>query len=167
MNKAIQKLLSSNKIEDISNGLNKFETKGSIKELTLVLEILNSENTDTFENQIIEIISNIKDKEAATIIIDAILNIKSPSVKLYSYMQICWQSALDFSQYLDLFLKIFLENDYRTSLESFTVIENILEEYSYSDEHRKALLDTLNNKIKKMDDDKLILAKELILILNH
>ena len=35
----------------------------------------------------------------------------------------CWQSGLDYSAELELFIRLFLEGDYRTALESFTVIE--------------------------------------------
>jgi len=167
MNKEIQKLLSSDKIDDLNKGLSKFESKGSIKELTLVLELLNSKNAEHLENRIVEIVGNIKVKESNSTIIDAILKAKKEKGKLNSLLQICWQSSLDFTQNLELFTEIFIEGDYITALEAFTVIENIWSDYSFAETHQQLLLDNLKDNLAGMDEHKLILAKELIVILEN
>ena len=165
MNKEIQKLLSSNKEAEISKGIELFEKKGSLKELALVLDILETELSDQLENRIIDMIGYIKTKEANSIIIDAVLKAKKASGNLRALMQICWQSSLDFTQHLDLFTDIFISEDYLTALEAFTVIENVWADYSFNEEHQQLLLDKLKDSLGTMDENKLILAKELILIL--
>ena len=77
MNKEIQRLLSSNKTDDIEKGLELVSKKGSIKELPLVCNLLNQSGIENLEMQIIELISSIKDKNANSIIIDSITNIRA------------------------------------------------------------------------------------------
>lgn len=165
MNKEIQKLLSSSKTEDISKGLELFERKGSTKELAIVLDILSSKNAEVFEKQITEAVSNIKAKEANTIIIDAILKARKNKGNIPALMQICWQSQLDFTKNLALFTDIFIDGDYIVALEALTVIENIWADYSYNKDHQQLLVDTIKDSFGKMDKNKLILAKELLLVL--
>ena len=165
MNKEIQKLLNSKSSEQINKGIELFGEKGSIKELPLLLNLLNRTDAIDYEKSIVETVSNVKVKEANTVIVDAIFNAKKESVNLTSYMQICWQSTLNFSEHLTLFLEIFIENDYLTALEAFTVIENVWNDYSYDNEFRRLLLTKLDANIDKMDKDKQILAKELVLVI--
>lgn len=165
MNKEIQKLLSSNKAADVSKGIELFEKKGSVKELSLVLDILASEFADSYEGRIIDMVGYIKVKEANSIIIDAVLKAQKKSGNLRALMQICWQSSLDFTQQLELFTDIFIISDYLTALEAFTVIENIWADYSFNEEHQQLLLDKLKDSLGTMDENKLILAKELIMII--
>ena len=165
MNKEIQKLLNSKSSKQINKGIELFGEKGSIKELPLLLSLLNRTDAIDYEKSIVETVSNVKVKEANTVIVDAIFNAKKESVNLTSYMQICWQSTLNFSEHLTLFLEIFIENDYLTALEAFTVIENVWNDYSYDNEFRQLLLTKLDANIDKMDKDKQILAKELVLVI--
>jgi len=165
MNKEIQKLLASKKEDHIFKAIDLFQKKGSIKELPLVLDTLNLFNNTPIENQIVEAVSNVKVKEAHGVIIDAILKSKKEKGNLRAYMQICWQSALNFAPNMALFIEIFVESDYITALESFTVIENILLDYTYKTDDKDVFIDTIKDNLKTMDSDKLILAKELVLIL--
>lgn len=165
MNKEIQTLLASKKNEEIEKGLGLFEKKGSLKELPLVCDLLNHENADIFEAKVIETISNIKVSEANLIIIDAIQKDLAENGNLRALLQICWQSQLDFTQHLALFTDIFLEGDYLTSLEAFTVIENIWIDHNYENDHKELLLDKVKEQLGKMEESKVILAKELILVL--
>lgn len=165
MNKEIQTLLASKKHEEIEKGLGLFEKNGSIKELPLVCDLLNHENAELFEAKIIDTISNIKVSEANLVLIDAIQQNLTEHGNLRALMQICWQSQLDFTQHLALFTDIFLEADYLTALEAFTVIENIWIDHNYENEHKELLLDKIKDQLSKMDESKIILAKELILVL--
>lgn len=165
VNKEIQRLITSKKQEDISKGLEMFEKKGSILELPYVLDLLNSDVADLFEKQIIELVGNIKVKASSSIIIDQVLKVKEEQGNLRALMQICWQSSLDFTQNLALFTEIFVESDYLTALEAFTIIENIWGDYAYEEHHQQLLIDTIKDELGSMDENKFMLAKELILVL--
>jgi hypothetical protein len=74
-----------------------------------------------------------------------------------------WQSGMDYSKYMDLFIQLFLQGDYLVALESFTVIEQSIEHLSDRelDEERKNLLDGLDG----VSEDKKPLARELVNLL--
>ena len=161
----LQKLLLSDKTEDILKGLELSKKKGSLKDVALICDLLNHREIEQFEKTIIEILSTIRIKEANTEIVDAIYKSKENKGNIRALMQVCWQSQLDFTQHLTLFTDIFIESDYLSSLEAFTVIENIWMDYTFNEELQSLLIDKLKDSLSDMDDDKLLLTKELIQIL--
>ena len=77
----------------------------------------------------------------------------------------CWQSGLDYSKNLDIFITIFLKEDYLTALEAFSVIEQsmpYLEEKKLG-QYRETLIAGLN----KVDSDKAPLVREMIKIMEN
>ncbi len=165
MNKEIQKLLNSSKIEDNEKGLKLVRKKGKIDELSLVCNLLNNSQLESLEPQIIDLISNFKDKKGNEIIVNSISKIREQNGNLRAILQACWQSQLDFRQHLALFADIFIDSDYITALEAFTVIENIWIDNEYESSHRELLIDSIKDKLGEMDESKVILAQELILVL--
>ena len=55
---------------------------------------------------------------------DKLINAPEGSGKA-NLLRICWESAIDFSEYLDVFVDMLLHEDFITALESSTVIENL------------------------------------------
>ena len=55
---------------------------------------------------------------------DKLINATSESGKA-NLLRICWESAIDFSEYLDVFVDMLLNEDFITALEASTVIENL------------------------------------------
>lgn len=165
MNKAISNLLSPGKTQNLEKGMDLMTQKGSIKELPLVLNLLNQDIENSLEQRIVELISNIKDKKASEIIIDFIIETQDSPSNLNAILQACWQSQLDFTQHLLLFTQIFIKSDYLTSFEAFTLIENIWQDYTYEEKHQVLLIDLLKDSCSGLDNDKLVLTKELIAVL--
>jgi len=165
MNKELQALLKSDKIEEIEKGLKLSNDKGTVDEIPLICNLLNHPEKELLENSIIELLSSIKIKESNLKIIESIEIFKEKNNNLRALIQVCWQSQLDFTQYLDLFVDVFIYEDYLTALESLTVIENILSDYSYKEDYLLEQVDKLKDKLSEMDEQKILLAKELILVL--
>ena len=165
MNKELQVLLKSDKIEEIEKGLKLSNEKGTIDEIPLICNLLKHPEKELLENSITELLSSIKIKESNLKIIESIEIFKEQKANLRVLIQVCWQSQLDFTQYLDLFVDVFISEDYLTAIESFTVIENILTDYSYKEDFLMEQVDKVKDNLSEMDESKLILAKELILVL--
>jgi len=165
MNKDLQLLLQSENTDQISKGLELAKSKGTRDEIILICKLLEQTNLTSFRNQIIELLSAIKDKKANTELIEAVTLYKDNNSVVQAILQACWQSQLDFSQNLALFTDIFINSNYLTALEAFTLIENIWTDYSFNEEHQSLLIDKIKDEFSTMDETKLILAKELILIL--
>ncbi|MBN2669550.1 MAG: hypothetical protein JXR60_10010 [Bacteroidales bacterium] len=153
--------------ESISSDLQWFQASGSIKELPKVLNLLHQFQNDEVEQKIIEIVSDIKVKTANAIILEAIGEAYHKGGNLRALVQIAWESRLDFTQNLALFTDIFIDKDYITALEAFTLIENIWMDYQFSDEHRNLLIGRLKSNLDQMDKDKSSLCIELIHILEQ
>jgi hypothetical protein len=80
-----------------------------------------------------------------------------------SIVSVCWQSGMDYSRELDLFIRLFVEGDYRTALECFTVIEEAVLDMEDADleKLRKQMLGGL----EKVSEEKKPLASELVKLL--
>mgnify|MGYP001046011424 FL=1 len=55
---------------------------------------------------------------------DKLINAPEGSGKA-NLLRICWESAIDFSEYLDVFVDMLLHEDFIAALEASTVIENL------------------------------------------
>jgi len=107
-------------------------------------------------------LSDIKDPAAVPKII-AVLNDKKYRPVWSILTASCWQSGLDYSNNLDTFIRLLLEEDYMTALEAFSVIEQSLHHLQEKKMkiHRQQLIDGL----KEVDKDKAPLVREMIKIM--
>jgi hypothetical protein len=77
----------------------------------------------------------------------------------------CWQSRLDFHAHLNTFATCFLYSDYQTSLEAFTVIEEML--WKSSNNQIESCKEILMKNDSKISDEKQPLYKELIKVIDQ
>jgi hypothetical protein len=75
----------------------------------------------------------------------------------------CWQSGLDYSEHATALAGFFMEADYMTSLECFTVIETCAADISDSD--RAGIIFRMQQQMESWDTPKQKLAGELISLL--
>jgi hypothetical protein len=75
----------------------------------------------------------------------------------------CWQSGLDYSEYLSDMAKIFIEGDYNTAIECLTVIEESVQKCS--NEIKMEALKMIESSTKAGTHEKFSLTQELIAIL--
>jgi hypothetical protein len=91
-----------------------------------LIDLLFSPRSERLKASVRGFIEDIKEQAAAPIIAESLRKYyKTENVN--ELVSVCWQSRLDFSQYVALFVEILCTNDYQTALEAFTVIENSLE----------------------------------------
>lgn len=117
--------LQSGKLSLIVEVLREVKVNGSVRIIPYFFEIVASGKFAPVEDEIIRLMSDIKKKDAVPYIIESIkkYNFKEKTANIVA---ICWQSRLDFSAYLPVFAEFFFQNDYQTSIEAFTVIEESL-----------------------------------------
>jgi|GEM_PF-2398326 hypothetical protein len=160
--KNLHTLLQSNKIDDIHKGLSMAETNASLKDLSLILELLAHPEMEQFEVQIIELVSNVSYSKANEIIIEYFKKFRHSNKALRALFQMAWQSRLDFSSEMEYWVELFLEADYLTSIEAFTLIENIWQDYSYTPESKAIILSLLRPQLKSAEEHKHNLISALI-----
>ena len=77
----------------------------------------------------------------------------------------CWQSGLDYSDYAEDMVSIFISGDYTTSIESMTVLGESAS--SCSRERKDELIATIRNSATAWTNEKKSLTQELISILEE
>ena len=76
---------------------------------------------------------------------------------------IFWQSRLDFSNYLPVFVRVFIKEDYQTAIEAFTVVESSISNMSIEIQHEcMDILKTAEGSITRL---KRPLYEELIKVI--
>ncbi|MBN2215507.1 MAG: hypothetical protein JW723_14835 [Bacteroidales bacterium] len=117
--------LQSGRLSLIIEVLKEIKQSGSVRLIPYLFEIIASGRFTRVEDEIIRLISDIKERDAVPYIVESIKKYNFGD-KTAGIIAICWQSRLDFSAYLPEFTGFFFQNDYQTSIEAFTVIEESL-----------------------------------------
>jgi len=162
-----QKLLSGLNSPDeiiVSSTLGELRMHGNIEVLPTVFTLLFSKKMENLEDEIVNLINDIKDPEAVPVFMEAIKTFRGKN----GYEQLvsaCWQCGLDFSPYIDQFILLVLEEDYYTSLEAFSVIEE--NNSSLSSQQRTARLEFIRSKIEFLSPEKRCLVNEMMLLLSN
>ena len=148
----------------VLKAIHNLRSAGNIHYLPELLKLLNHTDNETIEKELVRFLADIKDPAAMPGILRGL---KDPAlVKARgNIVSVCWQSGMDYSHELKLFVDLFQEGDYRTALECFTVIEEAVVnmEYPEIEKLRKQLLGGLN----KVNEEKKPLARELVKLLEN
>lgn len=114
---------------------------GDISIAPALLDTLVSAEDHHFISELTGLLADIKDNQFKTLLAERIRETSSAPQKAL-LLRICWESALDFSEYTDLFIQILIRDEFIAALEAST----ILEELSYPDtEKREKMITLLKN----------------------
>jgi len=128
-----------------------------------IINLLNETKNETIRRELSLFLCDMKDASGIPYIIEALKNRQYQGI-WHEIISTCWQSGLNFSGYLETFIEIFLEEDYLTSLEAFSVIEQsiIYLEDSRIEQYRNYLI----SNIEGVKEEKKPLVTELINIMH-
>lgn len=157
----ILKQLASNDMEVVRSAIEQIKQEGDVSILPELLDILlQSQDTSVITN-LTALLSDVKESDFKTILMDKLINAANETGKA-NLLRICWESAIDFSEYLDVFIDMLLNEDFITALEASTVIENL---------HGKIPEEKIHTAIKRLasqkDEDKAFLLEDTILHLKE
>ena len=120
----ILKQLSSNDMDIVRGAIEQIKQEGDISIVPELLDILlQSQDTNIITN-LTALLSDVKESDFKTVLMDKLINAPEGSGKA-NLLRICWESAIDFSEYLDVFVDMLLREDFIAALEASTVIENL------------------------------------------
>ncbi len=124
--------IESSDPERIIATLDEIRNSGSIKILPVLFSLVHKKTDPGVRNEILQLLSEIKSQDAVPLIA---LSLDSNDFGDYlpAFVAACWQSGLDFSKYLRVFAGLFIQGDYKTALEAFTVIEESIPNASGND----------------------------------
>jgi len=137
---------------------------GSIKILRLLFQMIRKETPLVIRTEILNLVGEIKSQDAVPVIASSLENMDFGD-QLPGVVAACWQSGLDFSKYLPVFAKLFIDSDYLTSLEAFTVLEESFP--NATDQDRMDCIRLLRHSENLVTDEKLTLLRELRKLLEN
>ncbi|MEW5847009.1 MAG: hypothetical protein AB1777_12200 [Bacteroidota bacterium] len=121
-----QKSIESSSDEAIIGLLADLRESGEDYMLSTIINLLFSSRSENLKNEVVNFLVDLKNKSSIVPIIEAIKQNKR-SNDIHRLVSVCWQSRLDFTPYIDIFVDIMEHGDYEACLEAFTVIENMVE----------------------------------------
>lgn len=108
--------------------------------------------------------NDLKDLSVTPEIIREIVKERKPST-MSMLVSSCWQSGLDYSDYSEVFARVFVNSDYITAIECLTVIEESLQKISR--EKKDEIITILKHNPFRDADPKSSLGYELIAFLSE
>ena len=166
--KKIAELKKGIKSEDVNTVLNtvkQIRKKGSTIIIPELISLLHTTSNNEIKKSITNLLDDLKDKKATAYIIEAI-NKKEYANIAHSLISSCWQSGLDYSNYLNIFVDLTIVSEYLIALEAFTVIENIQE--NINEEKITLAINKLKENITiEKNQEKQILLNELIKVIQN
>jgi HEAT repeat protein len=161
-NKLIIKRLLSNNTDEVLFTINKLRNTGNKSLIPYLIDILASHKSIKVKESVINLLYDLKYQSAAEEIIKAIKSDKYIHIR-EELLAVCWQSSLDFSNYIDVFTEKFIKGNFKESFEAFTAIENIEKKLDaeLAENSIAALKDVINN----IEENKKELLIELVHIL--
>tara|TARA_B100001109_G_scaffold255428_1_gene258385 strand:- start:702 stop:1235 length:534 start_codon:yes stop_codon:yes gene_type:complete len=133
--------------------------EGNSKTFEALLNTLKETDEPTVESAIIEFLFDLKDQGAKDILIQ---KLEDNSLAYYNSFLVAtfWQSSIDGSDHLELFVQKAIEGDYMTCLEALTVVENFDSAFS-EDEIQNCLLEITDALEDEEESDKKALLNSL------
>jgi len=144
--------------DKMMKALYEVRNSGSVKILPVLLNFVNNHRDSQVNNEIIRLVSELKSPEAVPVIAVALKNNDFGDYE-NAIVAACWQSGLDFSSHLKVFAELFIQGDYRTALEAFTVNEECLGDATEDEIY--SCINFLKEAECMVSDEKLPLYKEL------
>jgi len=160
--KAVVEAIKSINDEQVISLIQEFRENGDLFIVEPLIELLYTKRSHSLKEEILSFIGDIKNQAAAEIITHSIQkHLGDPNTT--GLVSACWQSVLDFSSELPLFIDILCKGDYITSFEAFTVIENSVGNISLN--NIDLYIATIESKSKDASVEKQSLLTETIVML--
>ena len=121
--KQLQNKLFSLDTELVLKTIEDLRKSGNIADVSILIDLLVFSNNETVKEAIASLLNDVKDVKIISVLVQALSNekYKSENTKL---LAACWQSGLDYSVHIALFVDLMLGEKLETAIEAFTVIEN-------------------------------------------
>jgi hypothetical protein len=130
----------------------------------LLASFYNESDDIPFRKIIEEFFNDIKDHSVRPEVIAEIRKPWKPST-INMLIASCWQSGLDYSDYLTDLARVFLKSDYATAVECMTVISESMN--NSSRERKDEIIRIVSDSPLSFTNEKLALTEELISILKR
>jgi hypothetical protein len=144
--------------EKVLSVLYEIRNSGSVNLFPVLFKMISKNSDSRIRTEILKLVSEIKSQEAIPLIAES-LEHHDFGDHLPAFVAACWQSGLDFSKHLRVFAGVFIQADYMSALEAFTVIEESIP--NATDDDISGCLRFLRDAECMVTDEKMPLFLEL------
>ncbi|HYW94233.1 MAG TPA: hypothetical protein VE870_01450 [Bacteroidales bacterium] len=160
-NREMIRKLRSGREDVIIDTIKTLRHTGNREVLPEVIDLASAGISDDVTDTCISLLNDLKDKQSAAVITEAIRQNRNRE-NLNRIVAACWQNGLDYSQEIDLFIDLVIEEDFATAIEAFTVIEENIHSLSMAEREKRAAV--IESRQKEAGEEKQALVRELIAI---
>ena len=159
INTTIKTQLFSADKDQVLAALNKLKESGNKDYLPILFELMVAGCEAEVERQIQRLIGTVKDKETIPVFINALQEEHFKPIRK-NIATACWQNGLDFSDKIEFFVDLVINENWETAFEAFTVIDNM--ETLPSAEVMKPLKLKIAAALKVANEQQAYLLEELL-----
>jgi hypothetical protein len=163
ISKAVIKALQSGQPDAILNAIKTIRSHGLPEHLKPLLEVLKSSDHPEIFEAIVQLFDDLNDQGAVhhlVIMIEAEDSQRMRRILVSS----CWKSGLDYSAHLMPFFKIFVQDDFETAFEAYTLIDSNI--HNAKPEEFPVLAEYLKESWARIPEDRRMLASDLVDVMN-
>lgn len=153
-------LFSADK-DKVLTALQKLKAAGNKGYLPILFELMVAGCETEVENEIKKLLGTVKDKETIPVFVHALQEEHFKPIRK-EVATICWQNGLDFSNNIEVFVDLVINENWETAFEAFTVIDNL--EHFPSPEIMKPIKLKIAGALKLADEKKAYMLEELLKI---
>ncbi len=159
LNKKLEEDLFSARTEIVIDALNVLKKEGNIAYLPILFDMLNAGAEQKVEDEIKKILGTLKVRESAPVLVHALTDPRYKSIRK-TIATACWQNGLDYREHLPVFVDLVIQEEWETSFEAFTVIDNMKE--TPAKEISNQVVDQIHTALKDADDQKKYFLNEIL-----
>lgn len=129
------KKINTHDPEMVAEAIKEMKENGDSTIIVPLLDILSSQPDTHTVSEIVGLLADVKENSFRDILLERIRQEKNPHVKA-TLLRIAWESSLDYSNHLDLFTDIILNDEFVAAFEASTLIENFVHNLTAEQHHR-------------------------------
>lgn len=166
LSKEAKIILNNNNIDSIIVAIKSLINKPSQKSYNLIIEVyVNLENIE-YEKHVFELLTQVNDVKFIKPLI-SLLNIDLPDEKKARVVSLFWQSKLNFIDYLDDFVLLMNSKSQLILIESFTVIEELINKNIVSESKLNDIIKQIKSYITGKEKIVKLLLTDLVNVVSE
>jgi len=162
-----KELLSNLKSEDpeiVLETIEKIRKSGNRSIMNALFGLLHETTIPEIKKSILNLFSELKNKESLPLLIEAISNEKYIKERK-ELVACCWQNGLTYNDYLPIFINLVIKESFLVAFEAFTVIENMYG--TIADEVIEQEVTKVKGALEGADEEKAYLLNGLLTIIQE
>ncbi len=159
----IKQNLFSSKNEIVISAINEIKNRGNSLYLPILFELLKTNTDKEVEEEIVNLLGTVKEKESVNSFMRAIEDEKFKTIRK-QLLTACWQNGLDFSTFLPVFVDQIINEDWEIAFEAFTIVDNL--ETLPSEGIVNVAIEKIRNAMNNVNEQKQYFLHEILVKLN-